>query len=150
MSTSCADVARVPASGLIRALISIRGVFREDLTLRGRCGACSACHEFANACAPSGCNRAASAAKSMPARAKRANIASASPPAGAIGPCTTAVFGEGAQGLFRQRVDGVGRGQGFDVEGVGGARVLRAGAGPEQPLRMRASFREPLQARRLE
>ena len=46
-----------------------------------------------------------------------------------------AVVGEGEQGRLRHRVDREGRGEGLDVEGVGGVRVLGPGAGPEQPLR---------------
>ncbi len=49
-----------------------------------------------------------------------------------------AVVGEGVQGRLRHRVDREGRGEGLDVERVGGVGVLGPGASPEQPLRPRA------------
>ena len=50
-----------------------------------------------------------------------------------------AMVAEGVHGLRRHGVDGVGADQFLDIEHVAVGGVLGAGAGPEQPLRMRAA-----------
>jgi hypothetical protein len=60
------------------------------------------------------------------------------------------VVGEGEQGLVGHRVDGVGRGEGLDVERVGRGRVLGPGRCPQQALRMRPGGDELLHPRRCE
>jgi hypothetical protein len=47
------------------------------------------------------------------------------------------VLAIGAQRLLGHGVDRVRRGEGFDIQGVGGQRILGSGAGPEQALRAR-------------
>ena len=58
-----------------------------------------------------------------------------------------AVIAEGIEGGRRNRVDGVGADQLFDVEHVAIVGILGAGAGPQQALRLRALGRESLPAR---
>src|SRR5262249_48341702 len=45
-----------------------------------------------------------------------------------------AVLGEGLQSAFGHGVDREGRGEGLDVQNVGGLRILGARAGPQEPL----------------
>src|ERR1700747_2541955 len=45
-----------------------------------------------------------------------------------------ALVGEGLEGALRHGVDGEGRSESLDVEDVGGARILGAGAGPQEAL----------------
>ena len=61
-----------------------------------------------------------------------------------------AVIGEGFQRRFRHGVYGERRGQSFDVQHVGRFRILGPGAGPEEPLRTRASIESALPTRRIE
>ncbi len=98
----------------------------------------SACHDLAKAAAPSRCSRSASASSSIPAARSSAITVSASPPSAGIAPADLAVIGECFQRLLGDRVDGVGRGERFEIQRVGSGRILDAGARPEQPLRMRS------------
>jgi hypothetical protein len=59
-----------------------------------------------------------------------------------------AVSPEGVECRRRDRVDRVGADQLLDIERVAVGRILRAGARPEQPLRLRASGGQRLPARR--
>ena len=61
-----------------------------------------------------------------------------------------AVIAEGVKGGRRNGVNRVGADQFFDVEHVAILRVLGAGAGPQQPLRLRALCRKRLPARSAE
>ena len=59
-----------------------------------------------------------------------------------------AVLGEGLERALRHGVDREGRGERLHIKGVGGFRVLGAGAGPEQALRAGAGVGGALEARR--
>ena len=61
-----------------------------------------------------------------------------------------AVVCKGCQGLFRDGVDGVGRGQRLDIQRVSRRRVLGARACPQKPLRPRAGLGQLVPARRCE
>ena len=98
--------------------------------------ASSACHDFAKRrrlrAAAFGERRVVDALRA----ANRASTASASPPSTGSAGTDLAVVGEGVQRLLRHRVDRVGRRERLDVQRVGRGRVLGAGAGPQQPLRI--------------
>ena len=61
-----------------------------------------------------------------------------------------AVIGEGLQRGLGHRVHGERRGEGLDVQDVGGLGVLGSGAGPQQALRAGAGVVDALPARRIE
>ena len=104
--------------------------------------------DLTNDAAPSSWSWAASASMSMPALAKSARTVSQSPPSGAQRRADLAVVGEGLEGALGHGVDREGRGERLHIEGVGGLRVLGAGAGPQQALGAGAGVGGALEARR--
>ena len=63
-------------------------------------------------------------------------------------PGDVAMLRKGAQCLLGDGVDRVRRGERFDVQHIGGAGVFRAGARPQEALRLRPGLRQCLPSRR--
>ena len=95
---------------------------------------------------PSSWSRAARAATSIPASLELGQDLLGVAAVGGKQVADLAVVGEGEQGRLGHRVDREGRGEGLDVERVGGVGVLGPGAGPEQALGARALVQQPLPA----